>query len=95
MIGTTINSLRAWKAIWDVMFSEKPEHQRQREELRQEWKHMKQQTRAGIREFDDVRTGRKVLPPAVPFIRKPFRVALWILLAIMFLAILFGGRTGF
>jgi hypothetical protein len=40
MIGTAINSLRAWKAILDMMCSEKPEHRRKREELRQEWECM-------------------------------------------------------
>lgn len=30
MIGTTMNSLRAWKAAWDLLFAEKPEHQPQR-----------------------------------------------------------------
>jgi hypothetical protein len=95
MTGRTINSLRAWKAIWDLTFSEKPEHQRQRDELRHEWECMKRQTRGGLREFEDVRSGSKMLPPGVPVIRKPFKVALWILLAVIFVATLFGGYRGF
>jgi len=95
MIGTAINSLRAWKAIWDMMCSEKPEHRRQREELMQEWECIKQQAREGAREVNDLRLGRKVLASEQPMIRGPFKTALWILLAVILVAMLFGGYRSF
>jgi hypothetical protein len=92
MISITINTLRASKAVLDLIFSDKPENRRQREELVHEWECMKEQARQGIREFNDLRTGRKVLPPEEPMIRKPFQIALWILLAVTLLAMLWGGN---
>ncbi len=76
MIGTLVNSLRVFKGLYDLAFSEDPFYVEQRAELLGGARHCVEQAKEGYR--DPL--------PAQEHVRKPFKVLLGILIFILFLA---------
>lgn len=85
MISTVINCLRAFKAAHDVAFSDKPDAAETRAELRNGIGYSVQQFKAGY-------LSPQPTPVHSTRIRKPFKVALYILSAILLITIMFAGR---
>jgi hypothetical protein len=83
MIGTVINSLRVFKGLYDLIFSDKKFYVDSRAELKNGVGYSIEQFKAGLNE-----------PPVQrqSLIRWPFKIALCVLLAIFLLAVMFGQR---
>jgi len=82
MVSSVINSLRAFKALYDLAFSEDQVYIEQRAEFL-----------GGIRDcIEQAKEGYRNPLPAQGFVRKPYKVLLGILMFVLFLAVLMGGR---
>jgi hypothetical protein len=82
MLSSVINSLRAFKGLYDLAFSEDQFYVEQRAEFLGGVRHCVEQAKEGY---------RNPLPAQV-YVRKPFKVLLGILMFVLFLAVLIGGR---
>jgi hypothetical protein len=82
MPGNIINSIRVFKGLHDLAFSEDQFYVEQRAEFLGGVKHCIEQAKEGY---------RKPLP-ARACVRKSFKVLLGILMFVLFLAVLIGGR---
>ncbi len=82
MLSLVINSLRAFKGLYDLAFSEDQFYVEQRAEFLGGVRHCIEQAKEGYHNP----------PPPRVYIRKPFKVLLGILMFVLFLAVLFGGR---
>ena len=82
MLSSVINSLRAFKGIYDLAFSEDQFYVEQRAEFLGGVRHCVEQAKEGY---------RNPLPTQA-FVRKPYKVLLGILMFVLFLALLIGGR---
>ena len=82
MVSAVINSLRAFKVLYDLAFSEDQFYVEQRAEFLGGIRHCIEQAKEGYRN-----------PPSTPiYVRKPFRILLGILMLVLFLAVLIGGH---
>jgi hypothetical protein len=82
MLSSVINSLRVFKGLCDLAFSEDQFYVEQRAEFLGGVRHCIEQAKEGYRN-----------PlPAQAFVRKPYKVLLGILMFVLFLAVLIGGR---
>jgi len=82
MISTVISSLRLFKGLCDLAFSEDQFYIEQRAEFLRGVRHCVEQAREGYRN-----------PPRPQvYVRKPFRILLGILMFILFLTVLIGGH---
>ena len=82
MVSSVINSLRAFKGLYDLAFSEDQFYVEQRAEFLGGVQHCIEQAKEGYHN-----------PPASQvYVRKPFKILLGILMFVFFLAVLFGGR---
>ncbi len=82
MLSLVINSLRAFKGLYDLAFSEDQFYVEQRAEFLGGVRHCIEQAKEGYHNP----------PPPRVYIRKSFKVLLGILMFVLFLAVLFGGR---
>jgi hypothetical protein len=82
MLGNIINSLRVFKGLYDLAFSEDQFYVEQRAEFLGGARYCIEQAKDGY---------RNPLPPRA-YIRKPFKILLGILMSLLFLGVLFGGR---
>lgn len=82
MLSSVINSLRAFKGLYDRAFSEDQFYVEKRAEFLGGVRHCAEQAKEG---------SRNSLPPQI-YVRKPFKVLLGILMFVLFLAVLIGGR---
>jgi hypothetical protein len=82
MLSSVINSLRVFKGLYDLAFSEDQFYVDQRAEFLGGARHCVEQAREGYRNP----------PPPRAYVRKPFKVLLGILMFVLFLAALIGGR---
>jgi hypothetical protein len=82
MPSSVINSLRVFKALYDLAYSEDQFYVEQRAEFLGGVRHCIEQAKEGYRNP----------PPAREYVRKPFKVLLGILMFVLFLAVLLGGR---
>ena len=82
MISTVINSLRVFKGLYDLASSEDQFCVEQRAEFLGGIQHCIEQAKEGY---------RNPSPPR-EHVRKPFKVLLGILMFVLFLAVLIGGR---
>ena len=82
MISTVISSLRLLKGVYDLAFSEDPFYGEQRSEFLGGIQHGVEQAREGYHN------------PPLPagYVRKPFKILLGIVMFVLFLAVLIGGR---
>jgi hypothetical protein len=83
MISNWVNIARALKALYDLSFSQESFYVNSREELRSGVRRTVEQFQAGLSE-----------PPAERplLIRQPFKIMLYFLLAVCFVAIILSGR---
>ena len=82
MLSSVINSLRVFKGLYDLAFSEDQFYIEQRAEFL-----------GGVRHcIEQVKEGYHNPPPPQVYIRKPFKVLLGILMFVLFLAVLIGGH---
>ncbi len=81
MISTVINSLRLFKGLYDLAFSEDQFYVEQRAEFLGGVRHCVEQGKEGYSN-----------PPPPTYVRKPFKVLLGILIFILLVAVLIGGR---
>ena len=82
MVSSVINSLRAFKGLYDLAYSEDQFYLKQRAEFLGGVRHCIEQAKEGYHN-----------PPAPPaYVWKPFKVLLGILMFVLFLAVLIGGR---
>ena len=82
MISTIINSLRPFKGLCDLSFSEDQFYTQQRAEFL-----------GGIHCcVEAAKHGWRTPPMVKTYVRKPFKVLLGILIFVFFLAVTFGGR---
>ena len=82
MVSSVINSLRAFKGLYDLAFSEDQFYVEQRAEFLGGIQHYVEQAREGWHNPSYTRT----------YVRKPFKIVLGILMFGLFLAAIFGGR---
>jgi len=82
MLSSVINSLRAFKGLHDLAFSEDQYYVEQRAEFLEGVRHCIKQAKEGYRNP----------PPSQVYVRKPFKILFGILMFISFLAVLIGGR---
>ena len=82
MVSSVINSLRAFKGLYDLAFSEDQFYVEQRAEFLGGVRHSIEQAKERYHNP----------PPSQVYVRKPFKVLLGILMFVLFLAILIGGR---
>jgi hypothetical protein len=82
MLSSVINSLRAYKGLYDLAFSEDQFYVEQRAEFLRGIHHCVEQAKEGWSN----------LPESKVYVRKPFKVLLGILMFVLFLAVLIGGR---
>jgi hypothetical protein len=82
MLSSVINSLRVFKGLHDLAFSEDQFYVEQRAEFLGGVRHCIEQAKEGYRNP----------PPTQVCVRKPFKVLLGILMFVSFLAMLIGGR---
>ena len=82
MVPSVINSLRVFKGLYDLAFSEDQFYVDQRAEILRSVQHCIKQAKEGY---------HNPLPPRV-YIRKPFKLLLGILIFVLFLALLIGGQ---
>ncbi len=82
MISTVISSLRLLKGVYDLAFSEDPFYGEQRSEFLGGIQHCVEQAKEGYHN------------PPLPavYVRKPFKILLGIVMFVLFLAVLIGGR---
>jgi hypothetical protein len=83
MISTIVNSLRAFKGLYDLIFSDTKFYVDSRAELKNGVGYSIEQFKAGLNEPP---------VPRQPLIRKPYKIMLCVLLAIFILAVMFGQR---
>jgi hypothetical protein len=82
MISTVINSLRAFKGLYDLAFSEDQFYVEQRAEFL-----------GAVRDcVEKAKEGYHNPPPPRVSVRKPFKGLLGILMLVLFLAVMIGGR---
>jgi len=82
MLSSAINSLRAFKGLYDLAFSEDQFYVEQRAEFL-----------GGVRYcIEQAKEGYRNPPPPQVYVMKPFKVLLCILIFVLFLAALIGGR---
>jgi hypothetical protein len=82
MVSSVIISLRAFKSLYDLAFSEDQFYVEQRAEFLGVVRHFIEQAKEGYCNP----------PPPHEYIRKPLKVLLGILIFVLFLAVLIGGR---
>jgi hypothetical protein len=82
MVSSVINSLRAFKGLYDLAFSEDQFYVEQRTEFLGGVRHCIEQAKEGYHNP----------PPPRAYVRKPFKVLLGILIFVLLLAVLVGGR---
>jgi hypothetical protein len=82
MLSSVINSLRLFKGLYDLAFSEDQFYVEQRAEFVGGVRHCIEQANEGYRNP----------PPPREYLRKPFKILLGILMFVLFLAVLIGGR---
>jgi hypothetical protein len=82
MVSSVINSLRAFKGLCDLAFSEDQFYIEQRAEFLGGVRHCIEQAKEGYRNP----------PPSKLYVLKPFKILFGILMFILFLAMLFGGH---
>jgi hypothetical protein len=82
MLSSVINSLRVFKGLHDLAFSEDQFYVEQRAEFLGGVRHCIEQAKEGYHNP----------PPTQLCVRKPFKVLLGILMFVSFLAMLIGGR---
>jgi len=82
MLSSVINSLRAFKGLYDLAFSEDQFYVEQRAEFLGGVRHCIEQAKEGYHNP----------PPSQVYVRKPFKILFGILMFILFLAVLFGGH---
>ena len=82
MVSSVIISLRAFKSLYDLAFSGDQFYVEQRTEFL-----------GGIQDcVERAKEGYRNPLPAQAFVRKPYKVLLGILMFVLFLAVLIGGR---
>jgi hypothetical protein len=82
MVSSVINSLRAFKGLYDLDFSEDQCYVEQRAEFLGGIRYCVEQAREGLQSPSPART----------CVRKPFKIVLGILMFVLFLAVIVGGR---
>jgi hypothetical protein len=82
MLPSVINSLRAFKGLYDLAFSEEQFYVQQRAEFLGGVRHCIEQAKEGYHNP----------PRSQVYVRKPFKILLGILIFVLFLAVLIGGR---
>lgn len=82
MLSSVMNSLRAFKGLHDLAFSEDQFYVEQRAEFLGGIRHCIEQAKEGYRSP----------PRSREYVRKPFKILLGILIFVLFLAVLIGGR---
>jgi hypothetical protein len=82
MVSSVINLLRAFKGLYDLAFSEDQFYIEQRAEFLGGVRHCIEQAKEGYHNP----------PPSQVYVRKPFKILLGILIFVLFLAVLIGGR---
>ena len=82
MLGNIINSIRVFKGLYDLAFSEDQFYAQQRAEFLGGINHCVEQAKEGYQNP----------PPPRVYVRKPFKILLGILMLVLFLAVLIGGR---
>jgi hypothetical protein len=82
MIATFINSLRIFKGLYDLAFSEDQFYVEQRVKFL-----------GGVRHcIEQAKEGYQNPPPSQVYVRKPFKILLGILIFVLFLTVLIGAR---
>ncbi len=81
-MSSVINSLRAFKGLYDLAFSEDQFYVEQRAEFLGGVRHCVEQAKEGFRNP----------PPPRVYVRKPFKILLGILMFFLVLAVLFGSQ---
>lgn len=82
MLSTVINSIRVFKGLYDLAFSEDQFYVEQRAEFL-----------GGVQLcFEQARKGWHSPASARTYVRKSFKIVLGILMLVLFLAVIFGGR---
>jgi hypothetical protein len=82
MLSSVINSLRAFKGLYDLAFSEDQFYIEQRAEFLGGVRHCIEQAKEGYHNP----------PPSQVYVRKPFKILFGILIFVLFLVVLIGGR---
>jgi hypothetical protein len=82
MVSSVINSIRAFKGLYDLAFSEEQFYVEQRAEFLGGVRHCVEQAKEGY---------NNPLPSPL-YVPKPFKILFGILMFILFLAVLFGGH---
>jgi hypothetical protein len=82
MLSSVINSLRAFKGLYDLAFSEDQFYVEQRAEFLGGIRHCVEQAKEGYHNP----------PPSQVYVRKPFKILFGILIFVLFLVVLIGGR---
>jgi hypothetical protein len=85
MISTIINSLRAFKGLYDLIFSDKKFYVDSRAEL-------KNGVGYSVEQFKEGYNNPRPVSEKPVLVRRPFKILLIILVAVIFLAVMFGGR---
>lgn len=82
MLSSIINTLRVLKGLYDLAFSDDQFYVEQRSEFLGGIQHCVEQAREGWHSPTPSRT----------YVRKPFKIVLGILIFVLFLVVIFGGR---
>jgi hypothetical protein len=82
MVSSVINSLRAFKGLYDLVFSEDQFYVEQRAEFMGGVQHCVEQAREGWHNPLPART----------YVRKPFKIVIGILMLVLIVAVIVGGR---
>jgi hypothetical protein len=82
MLSLVINSLRVFKGLYDLAFSEDQFYVEQRAKFLGGAQHCVEQAREGWHNP----------PPAKTYVRKPFKIVLGILMLVLIVAVIVGGR---
>jgi hypothetical protein len=82
MLSSVINSLRVFKGLYNLAFSEDQFYVEQRAEFLGGAQHCVEQAKEGYRNP----------PPPRAYVRKPFKLLLGILIFVLFVAVLIGGH---
>ena len=85
MISTVINSLRVFKGLYDLVFSDKKFYVDSRAEL-------KNGIGYSIEQFKEGYNNPRPASEKPVLIRKPFKILLLVLVAVFLLAVMFGQR---
>ena len=83
MISNWVNTARVLKALYDLSFSQEPFYVDSRADFRRGIRHTTEQIQAGLTE---------PLVEQPPLIRKPFKVMLYLLLALVLASVVLGNR---